>query len=119
MLDNTQDTQSQIAFMATEHQLKEAMALTCGMIAMIDDAIGAVLEELRKSGHFDDTVVIFNSDHGDYLGDFNLLLKGALPLKSITNVPLSGATRQDPEPPYATLWLRPPTWRRPSSSAPG
>ncbi len=63
------------------------MALTCGMIAMIDDAIGAVLEELRKSGHFDDTVVIFNSDHGDYLGDFNLLLKGALPLKSITNVP--------------------------------
>ena len=73
--------------MATERQLKEAMALTCGMIAMIDDAIGAVLDALRASGHFDDTVVIFNSDHGDYLGDFNLLLKGALPLNSITNVP--------------------------------
>jgi arylsulfatase A-like enzyme len=87
MLDNTQDTQSQVAFMATERQLKEAMALTCGMIAMIDDAIGAVLEALRESGRSDDTVVIFNADHGDYLGDFNLLLKGALPLKSITNVP--------------------------------
>jgi len=87
MMDNTQDTQSQIAFMAGERQLQEAMALTCGMIAMIDDAIGAVLEALRASGHFDDTVVIFNSDHGDYLGDFNLLLKSALPLKSITNVP--------------------------------
>ena len=97
MLDNTQDTQSQIAFMATEHQLKEAMALTCGMIAMIDDAIGAVLEELRKSGHFDDTVVIFNSDHGDYLGDFNLLLKGALPLKSITNVPFIWSDPAGPE----------------------
>ena len=87
MLDRTQETQSQIAFMATERQLKEAMALTCGMIAMIDDAIGTVLDALRASGHFDDTVVIFNSDHGDYLGDFNLLLKGALPFKSITNVP--------------------------------
>ncbi len=86
-LDNTHDTQSQIAFMATERQLQEAMALTCGMIAMIDDAIGAVLRALRDSGHADDTVVIFTSDHGDYLGDFNLLLKGALPLKSITNVP--------------------------------
>jgi len=87
MLDNAHDTQSQVAFMATERQLKEAMALTCGMIAMIDDAIGVVLEELRASGRFEDTVVIFNSNHGDYLGDFNLLLKGALPLKSIVNVP--------------------------------
>jgi arylsulfatase A-like enzyme len=100
MLDNTQDTQSQVAFMANERQLKEAMALTCGMIAMIDDAVGAVLDALRDSGRFDDTVVIFNSDHGDYLGDFNLLLKGALPLKSIVNVPFIWS---DPAEPHACV----------------
>ena len=27
------------------------------------------------------------SDHGDYLGDFNMLLKGALPFQSISRVP--------------------------------
>jgi arylsulfatase A-like enzyme len=80
--------------------LKEAMALTCGMIAMIDDAIGTVLEALRDGGRFDDTVVIFNSDHGDYLGDFNLLLKGALPLKSIVNVPFIWS---DPAGPHACV----------------
>lgn len=87
MLDNTQDTLAQTAFMATEREAREAMALTCGMIAMVDDAVGAIMEALRASGQADDTVVIFNADHGDYLGDFGLMLKGAPPLRSIVNVP--------------------------------
>ena len=100
MLDNSHDTHSQVAFMAKEQELKEAMALTCGMIAMIDDAVGAIVEELRANGHFDNTVIVFNSDHGDYLGDFNLLLKGALPLHSITNVPFIWC---DPVGPHACV----------------
>jgi arylsulfatase A-like enzyme len=65
------------------------------MIAMVDDAIGAVLEALRRSGRADDTVIIFNSDHGDYLGDYNLLLKGALMLRSINRVPFIWSDPQD------------------------
>ncbi|HEY8579405.1 MAG TPA: sulfatase-like hydrolase/transferase [Beijerinckiaceae bacterium] len=77
---------SQEAFMADERELKEAMALSCGMITMIDDAIGVVMEALRRTGREEETIVVFNSDHGDYLGDFNLLLKGAIMLRSINNV---------------------------------
>lgn len=44
------------------------MALTAGMVTMIDDQIGRVV--------------------GDYLGDFDLLLKGAVPMRSVTQVPL-------------------------------
>lgn len=76
------------AFMASEREIREAMALTCGMITMIDDAVGRLLESLEAHGLADDTVVIFTSDHGDYMGDFNLLLKGPAPLRSITRVPL-------------------------------
>jgi arylsulfatase A-like enzyme len=76
----------QEAFMASEQELKEAMALSCGMITMIDDAIGEVMAALQRSGKADNTIVVFTSDHGDYLGDFNLLLKGALMLRSINNV---------------------------------
>ena len=72
--------------MASEQELKEAMALSCGMITMIDDAIGEVMVALQRSGKADNTIVVFTSDHGDYLGDFNLLLKGALMLRSINNV---------------------------------
>ena len=68
-------------------EAQEARALTAGMIACVDDAIGRVLGALDKSGMRDDTVVIFTSDHGDHLGDHRLLLKGAEPYQSIVRVP--------------------------------
>ena len=40
----------QEAFMASEKELKEAMALSCGMITMIDDAIGDIMAALHRSG---------------------------------------------------------------------
>ena len=41
-----------------------------------------------SSGRAERTVVIFTSDHGDYLGDSDLLLKGPWMRESITRVPL-------------------------------
>ena len=77
----------QTVFIANKRQIQEAMALSCGMISMIDDAVGDIVQTLKDNGQYDNTVIIFTSDHGDYLGDFSLMLKGALPFKSITNVP--------------------------------
>jgi arylsulfatase A-like enzyme len=74
-----------IAVSAREAQ--EARALTCGMIACIDDAIGGVLRALEQSGRGRDTVVMFTSDHGDHLGDHRLMLKGAEQYQSIVRVP--------------------------------
>jgi arylsulfatase A-like enzyme len=68
-------------------EAQEARALTCGMIACIDDAVGRVLAALDKSGRRGDTVVIFTSDHGDHLGDHRLMLKGAEQYQSIVRVP--------------------------------
>jgi len=77
-------------------EAQEARALTCGMIACIDDAIGQVLDALDDSGRRDDTVVIFTSDHGDHLGDHRLLLKGAEQYQSIVRVPFIWADPQRP-----------------------
>jgi arylsulfatase A-like enzyme len=74
-----------IAVSAREAQ--EARALTCGMIACIDDAIGGVLRALEHIGRQSDTVVVFTSDHGDHLGDHRLMLKGAEQYQSIVRVP--------------------------------
>jgi arylsulfatase A-like enzyme len=86
---------SQEAFMADDLELREAMALSCGMITMIDDAIGSVVEALKQTGKYDDTVIVFNADHGDYLGDYNLLLKGAIMLRSVNNVPFIWSDPED------------------------
>lgn len=93
--DGKRTAGGQEAFMANERELKEAMALSCGMISMVDDAVGRVLQALEESGRAEDTVIVFNSDHGDYLGDFNLLLKGALMLRSINNVSFIWSDPQD------------------------
>ena len=59
---------SQEAFMAEPQEIREAMALSCGMITMIDDAVGLVIARLKAIGRYDNTIIAFNSDHGDYLG---------------------------------------------------
>lgn len=75
-------------------EAQEAQALTCGMIAMIDDAVGAVQAALQTSGRAADTVQMFTTDHGDHLGDHRLLFKGAEQYEQITRVPFIWADPQ-------------------------
>jgi arylsulfatase A-like enzyme len=81
------NTSEQAAFAVDERETREAMALSCGMIAMIDDAIGRVLATLQAHGLAEDTVVVFTTDHGDFLGDHRLMLKGPAHFEAITHVP--------------------------------
>jgi arylsulfatase A-like enzyme len=81
------NTATPAPFAVNEREAREAMALSCGMIAMIDDAIGRVLARLAACGLADNTIVIFTSDHGDFLGDHQLLLKGPAHYEGITHVP--------------------------------
>ena len=40
-----------------------------GLITQIDDQIGRIVQYLEESGQTEDTLIVFTSDHGDYLGD--------------------------------------------------
>ena len=71
----------------SEREAQEAQALTCGMIAMIDDAVGRVRDAVQDAGVADRTVQIYTSDHGDHLGDHRLLFKGAEQYDTLTHVP--------------------------------
>jgi arylsulfatase A-like enzyme len=71
-----------------DRELREAMALTCGMISMIDDAVGDMLQVLESSGLADNTIVVFTSDHGDFMGDHGMILKGGPHYQSLLRVPM-------------------------------
>jgi arylsulfatase A-like enzyme len=43
-----------------------------GLVKQIDDHLGRLFEFLRERGLDRDTLVVFTSDHGDYLGDHGL-----------------------------------------------
>ena len=93
--DGSRQVNVQNSFMATDREIREARALTAGMITMVDDAIGDILATLEASGEIDNTIIIFTSDHGDYLGDLNMLLKGPNPRRSVNNVPFIWADPRD------------------------
>ncbi|MDH5285145.1 MAG: sulfatase-like hydrolase/transferase [Betaproteobacteria bacterium] len=40
-----------------------------GLVKQIDDHLGRLWRALDEQGRWDDTLVVFTSDHGDYLGD--------------------------------------------------
>jgi arylsulfatase A-like enzyme len=85
--DGSQVTQGQNLFAAEEAHVREAMALTCGMITMVDDSIGMVMNKLKELGLAEDTIVVFTTDHGDLLGDHQLMLKGPIHYHGLIRVP--------------------------------
>ncbi len=54
---------------------------------MADESLGTVLDALEDSGAYDDTIVIFTSDHGDMCGSHGLRSKGPFVYEEIMHVP--------------------------------
>ncbi|MET3369339.1 UNVERIFIED_CONTAM: arylsulfatase A-like enzyme [Jeotgalibacillus campisalis] len=73
---------------ATEEQYRFAAAAQYGLITMMDEHIGRILDELDRQGLAEDTIVVFTSDHGDLFGDHGLMLKHFVHYRAVTNVPL-------------------------------
>jgi len=55
---------------------------------LADQSLGTVLGALERSGAWDDTAVIFTSDHGDMCGSHGLRSKGPFVYDEIMRVPL-------------------------------
>jgi len=72
----------------TDEQLREIIANTYGQIALIDHNLGRLMEALDANGLAENTVVIYLSDHGDWLGDHGLILKGPMHYEGLLRVPL-------------------------------
>jgi arylsulfatase A-like enzyme len=47
----------------------EVVPVYMGLIKQIDDQMGVLFRFLEERGLFENTLVVFTSDHGDYLGD--------------------------------------------------
>ena len=69
---------------------------------MVDDAIGRALSKLESLGLAENTVVIFTADHGDFLGDHGLMLKGPAHYEGVTRVPFLWADTKDQAKPGTT-----------------
>ncbi|WP_407495664.1 sulfatase [Pseudooceanicola sp. MF1-13] len=93
----TANREHQVAFAVTPEEARAIIAVSLGMITFIDDQIGRLLAQLEETGEADNTIVIFNSDHGDFLGDYGLMLKFGIHNDGVTRVPFVWYDPRTPE----------------------
>lgn len=72
----------------TEKSLRRIMALYYASISQIDFQVGRIVARLRAIGAYQNTMIIFTADHGEYLGYHHLLLKGGPMYEPLVRVPL-------------------------------
>ena len=58
-----------------------------GYVSMIDEGVGQLLATLREEGLFEETLIVFSADHGEFGGQFRAFYKG-LPYEASCYVPL-------------------------------
>lgn len=59
----------------TMEEWRETWAAYLGLTHLADDCIGRLLEALKRTGKYENTVILFMSDHGDHLGQHRMYQK--------------------------------------------
>lgn len=67
--------------------LRRNMAVYYGMVSFMDQQIGSVLAELDRLGLTDDTLVVFTTDHGHFLGEHGLTAKAIHMYEELIRLP--------------------------------
>jgi choline-sulfatase len=71
----------------SEHERRRALRAYLALCSFMDANVGAVLAALDSSGHIDDTLVMYTSDHGESAGAHGLWFKHLMNEESV-RVPL-------------------------------
>jgi arylsulfatase A-like enzyme len=71
-----------------DEQIMDMRRVYYGMVSLVDAEVGRLLDALDETGQAERTLVVFTSDHGDYLGDHGLLTKSPALYDCLVRVPL-------------------------------
>lgn len=72
----------------SDAELAEVRRAYFAMVSLVDDEVGRILAALEETGLDQNTIVVFTSDHGEMLGDHQLMLKGPFMYDCAVKVPL-------------------------------
>lgn len=59
-----------------------------GLIRKVDEHIGQVIDDLKKTGLYDDTLIVVTSDHGDGFMEHGFISHSTTPYDEVSRVPL-------------------------------
>lgn len=70
-----------------EEQLRDEMAKYYTLISETDRACGQIIDIFKKKGMWENTIVLFFTDHGDMMGGHRMRRKGTIPYEELYNIP--------------------------------
>ena len=59
-----------------------------GMVRLIDDQLSRLMRAIESGPHRDNTIVVFMSDHGDFMTDYGLMRKGVENPECLIRIPM-------------------------------
>ncbi len=71
----------------TEEDQRRLKAIYWGMVTYIDDELGKFMETVKEQGLDENTIIVYTTDHGDYMGDHLMVRKGPHVYESLTHIP--------------------------------
>jgi len=77
-----------IAENLSEDEINHLKALYAGQVTLVDRWIGRLLQKIEDLGLYEDTMVVFTSDHGTYIGEHNSIGKTPVLYEEISHIPL-------------------------------
>lgn len=58
-----------------------------GSVSLIDKNVGKMIQALKDYGLYDDTIIVFTTDHGEYMGSHGMMAKGGLLWEEFIHLP--------------------------------
>ncbi len=71
----------------SEEEWEQIRKIAYAKITFIDDQIGRIIKAVKEKGFEDNTIFIFTTDHGEMLGEHNMLYKGAYHFDELLHTP--------------------------------
>ncbi|MBT3942009.1 MAG: sulfatase-like hydrolase/transferase [Chloroflexi bacterium] len=72
----------------SEEDIRRAISVYYAMTRFVDDGIGRILDTLERTGLKDNTIIVFTADHGDFMGEHDMIVKGGVFYDCLVRVPL-------------------------------
>lgn len=74
----------------TKDELNHVKALYAGEVTLVDKWVGIFLDELKDMGFFENSLIIYVSDHGEPLGEHRIIRKARpWPYEELARIPLA------------------------------
>ena len=73
---------------ATIERVKEMRRHYLATVTFVDDLVGKIIQSLKDNGIYENSVIVFAADHGEYQGDHGMMIKGGMLYEPNVHIPL-------------------------------